>query len=316
MSEMNAWSKWIEEAVSKNHIKHYEYNNFKNIQEIGTGGFGKVYRTNEEIHNNFELQLEVTFHNNIINFYGVTISDYENQRYDIEKYLLAMEYVDGGSLNNYLKENFEKLTWDDKYKPAYQLSIKYSKIVEASTKKKKDLFGIVPYMGPKKFSNISYSLNDLYSVGVLSWEISKESSHGELSQMIQGFDKMNTKEIIGSMTSTSSSTNILPEYDLKQDHPLAQYFVGYCYTLGYGTIKNEKLAFEYYEKVAYIIKIVQWESSGLHLVIIMGMAFVKERKLAIYWYEKAANNGKRYSISKAIYWYRKAVEQGIGLNIT
>jgi len=50
-----------------------------------------------------------------------------------------------------------------------------SKRIEASTKKKKDLFGVVPYMDPKKFSNRSYSLNkksDVYSVGVLLWEIS------------------------------------------------------------------------------------------------------------------------------------------------
>ena len=33
-----------------------------------------------------------------------------------------MEYADGGSLNNYLKENFKNLTWDDKYKLGYQLS--------------------------------------------------------------------------------------------------------------------------------------------------------------------------------------------------
>ena len=37
---------WIEDAISKRHIKHYEYEHFSNIQEIGTGGFGKVYRAN------------------------------------------------------------------------------------------------------------------------------------------------------------------------------------------------------------------------------------------------------------------------------
>ena len=46
MSEMNKWVNWIEEAISKRHIKHYEYKEFKNIQEIGTGGCGKVYRAN------------------------------------------------------------------------------------------------------------------------------------------------------------------------------------------------------------------------------------------------------------------------------
>ena len=38
------------------------------------------------------------------------------------KYLLIMEYADGGSLPSYLKENFNKLNWDDKYQLAFQLA--------------------------------------------------------------------------------------------------------------------------------------------------------------------------------------------------
>jgi serine/threonine protein kinase len=36
--------------------------------------------------------------------------------------MFVMEYADSGSLRNYLKKNFSKLTWDDKYFMAYQLS--------------------------------------------------------------------------------------------------------------------------------------------------------------------------------------------------
>src|SRR6266536_3428209 len=42
----NEWINWIEEAVTKNYFKHYEFKHFNNIQEIGTGSFGKVYRAN------------------------------------------------------------------------------------------------------------------------------------------------------------------------------------------------------------------------------------------------------------------------------
>ncbi|GBC10319.1 hypothetical protein RclHR1_09520004 [Rhizophagus clarus] len=31
-----------------------------------------------------------------------------------------MEHTDSGSLQNYLRENFIKLTWEDKYRLAYQ----------------------------------------------------------------------------------------------------------------------------------------------------------------------------------------------------
>lgn len=38
------WVNWIEEAILKEHIKHYEYENFSNLEKIGTGGFGEAYR--------------------------------------------------------------------------------------------------------------------------------------------------------------------------------------------------------------------------------------------------------------------------------
>jgi serine/threonine protein kinase len=36
--------------------------------------------------------------------------------------MLVMEYANDGTLRNYLKNNFNNLTWDDKYKLAHQLA--------------------------------------------------------------------------------------------------------------------------------------------------------------------------------------------------
>jgi serine/threonine protein kinase len=40
----------------------------------------------------------------------------------MNKYLLVLEYADGGSLYSYLKKNSKKLEWDDKYRLALQLA--------------------------------------------------------------------------------------------------------------------------------------------------------------------------------------------------
>ncbi|GBC21921.2 kinase-like domain-containing protein [Rhizophagus irregularis DAOM 181602=DAOM 197198] len=114
-SNSNDWNEWIEEAISKKHIKYYEYEKFYNIQEIGSGGFGKVYRANwknshkryaiksffnindaavKAIVHEIQLQREVDFHDNVIRFYGVTASIKENQR---KEYSLVMEYAENVS---------------------------------------------------------------------------------------------------------------------------------------------------------------------------------------------------------------------------
>ena len=49
------------------------------------------------------------------------------------KHLLVMEYADGGSLRNYLKKNFKELTWENKYKLAFQLADNAINILKNNT---------------------------------------------------------------------------------------------------------------------------------------------------------------------------------------
>ncbi|GBB84566.1 hypothetical protein RclHR1_11130003 [Rhizophagus clarus] len=138
ISNSNEWINWIEESIAKKQIKYYDYEHFNNIQEIGSGSFGKVSRTNwknshgylalksftnfndkaKEIVNEIKLQREVDFRENIIRFYGVTTK----QRGNSKKYLLVMEYADSGTLREYFRKHFKNLTWDNKLELAFQLA--------------------------------------------------------------------------------------------------------------------------------------------------------------------------------------------------
>ncbi|CAB4419745.1 unnamed protein product [Rhizophagus irregularis] len=126
---------WIEKCIREEHIKYYEFSEFSEIREIGSELFGKMYKTNwkqsekcivlrsfnldhatiKEIIREIKLRREVDFNDMMMKFYGITkTSDKE--------YLLVLEYAEGGTLRNYLKEEFTSLDWQDKYRLAFQLS--------------------------------------------------------------------------------------------------------------------------------------------------------------------------------------------------
>ncbi|POG67587.1 kinase-like domain-containing protein, partial [Rhizophagus irregularis DAOM 181602=DAOM 197198] len=226
----NEWINWIKEAISKKYIKYYEYENFHNIKEISSGEIGKFYRANwkdsykhlilrsftnyddttvKEIVRELELHHEVDFHENFIQFYGVTTSNEENQ---IDRYMLVMDDADGGTLQDYLKKNFHNLTWNDKFNLAFQLANAVSYLHEEGIKivhgdlRSSNVFvhqniikladlgmskriesksseiprEIIAYVDPKKYikrkkKKKKYQLkekSDVYSVGVILWEIS------------------------------------------------------------------------------------------------------------------------------------------------
>ncbi|CAB4473951.1 unnamed protein product [Rhizophagus irregularis] len=96
---------WIEEAISKKHIKYYDYKDFYNIEKIDNKkiddyNFGKVYRTNlknseqyfalksfnfdnavivKEIIHEIKLHRKINFHNNIIQIFGLTGKENRNE---------------------------------------------------------------------------------------------------------------------------------------------------------------------------------------------------------------------------------------------
>ena len=63
------WVNWLEEAIAKEYLKYYEYKNFSNLQEICSGGFGKVYRANWK---NFENYLALK---SFFNLNNVTVKE-------------------------------------------------------------------------------------------------------------------------------------------------------------------------------------------------------------------------------------------------
>ncbi|GBC32623.2 kinase-like domain-containing protein [Rhizophagus irregularis DAOM 181602=DAOM 197198] len=401
----NEWINYIEESISSEYFKLYEQKHFSNIQKVGTGRLGEVYR-----------------------------ASWKNSQYFALKSFFNLDDVTAKEIVH--EENFNSLTWNVKYNFAYQLAcavsclhnegivhcdlhsgnvlvhqniIKLSdfglsKRIESSSNTQSKLFGIIPYVDPKRFSKqydidlaleISQGLREelipdtpedyvnIYTecwngepdkrptinqiVEVLKAIMTKtniitenyqtelilhststeglnfiptnidtllnidNSLHGE---MIQNFDKMDIREIVPrslneknlnktvndtvnyifkiinkgkESTRIETSENNKEAFDLfinasEQGHILAQFYVGLCYQSGCGTVKDENLAFKYYEKIANmgyasgLLKIGYFYDHGIGTII--------DKQKAIELYQQAANLGNsvaQYNLALTYY---------------
>ncbi|CAB5386186.1 unnamed protein product [Rhizophagus irregularis] len=97
----------MEQRIKEANIDYYDNNEFINIKEIEIDG---VYKANwKRGHNNDS-------NNVMMGLYGIT-------KINTDKYLLVVEYAEGGTLRNYLEKNFLSLNWINKYELAIQLSV-------------------------------------------------------------------------------------------------------------------------------------------------------------------------------------------------
>ncbi|RIA91680.1 kinase-like domain-containing protein [Glomus cerebriforme] len=148
---------WITDILYKENIIFHEFHTFDNMKYIGDAA-ARVYIATSRIYhqpiflkpiifnqsytiqnfvNEVKQHRQVELHENIVHFYGIT----------------KEEHADSGTLGDFLKRSFKQLKWDVKLKFAKQLvSVVYclheNDIVHQNLK------------------------SDVYSVGILLWQIS------------------------------------------------------------------------------------------------------------------------------------------------
>ncbi|CAG8638247.1 5965_t:CDS:2, partial [Diversispora eburnea] len=184
--------------------------------KIARGGFGTVYCANsitlekpvalKSLHKNDELFYEkfvkelanimaVNNHDNIINYYGVSIDPLT------ETYYLVLQYAKDGNLRTYLQNNFESLDWEIKINMAKDITSGLRCIHEENIHSKNILVherrllitdlglsqpldtnsnsmpgGVIAYTDPQYLRDqMKYKRNkpsDIYSLAVIFWELS------------------------------------------------------------------------------------------------------------------------------------------------
>ncbi|RIB11390.1 kinase-like domain-containing protein [Gigaspora rosea] len=234
--------KLIEKEISERHLNFIGYNKFTKSEKIGEGGFGIVSKSlweecelpvalkclkgdlspNDENVNprdirefvsEIKILQKVSYHSHIIQFYGVTK--------DNDGYFYIVMQLAEGDLRNYLRLNFSKLQWTDKYRIAKEITLGLAylhaidivhrdlhprnilvyegkmKIADFGLSKKINEtsftstgsigHGVPVYMDPKCFTDPVYKRDkksDIYSLGVILWEIS--SNRTPFSDLSEG----------------------------------------------------------------------------------------------------------------------------------
>ncbi|RHZ80036.1 hypothetical protein Glove_139g96 [Diversispora epigaea] len=250
-NDFNSWTsgndkidKFIQDSQlnANNHYQVIEwipYDRFKDVKQIGEGGFGTIhyarwidgYIEKWDIENqqwkrwgegevalkrfdnfvNFndilnEMEIHLKIYTDLIvtslRFYGIT------QDPETHSYMMVLEYVADGNLREYLKNNFNNISWKQKLDNLQELSFRLmhihklgivhqdlhpgnilssnfeldltisdfglSKRIGANLNNsgKKNIVGVLPYIAPEVLSGEEYTkAADVYSFGIIAYEI-------------------------------------------------------------------------------------------------------------------------------------------------
>uniref|UniRef100_U9ULH8 Protein kinase domain-containing protein n=1 Tax=Rhizophagus irregularis (strain DAOM 181602 / DAOM 197198 / MUCL 43194) TaxID=747089 RepID=U9ULH8_RHIID len=206
----------LNRLLENNIIEHYYSHDLIHSKDIGFGGFASVFVAKwkntptkyaiKKFVDNKEVYLTKTVnpHANIIQFYGVT------KKKDEEKYSLVLEYAEGGTLRDCLRNN--TIEWNNQLRFAREIAsailwLHVDKgivhgdlhpnniLVHKDTIKLADfgrsfetgkgcdnteVWGVMPYVDPKMLDQtVPYKLNeksDIYCLGFLFWELTSRTS--------------------------------------------------------------------------------------------------------------------------------------------
>ncbi|RHZ80809.1 hypothetical protein Glove_132g99 [Diversispora epigaea] len=134
------WEIWmdnliIEDIIQKENIPFYQYSEFQNVKLISANIFKATFKISQKtvalknvyLNNNDKSTLnnlingikrhrKLEIHDSILKFYGITKQENTNN------YMIILEYVNEGSLRQYLKTNFQKMDWNAKLNLANQIT--------------------------------------------------------------------------------------------------------------------------------------------------------------------------------------------------
>ncbi|RHZ77443.1 hypothetical protein Glove_177g69 [Diversispora epigaea] len=166
--------------------------------------------TLDNLINEIKRYRKLEIHDNILKFYGITKQENANN------YMIILEYSNNGSLRQYLKTNFQKMDWNTKLNLAKQIAnvlmylhsneiihgklnsenilvqngnIKLNvfgltKIIPESLKFLQNTLGPIQYIDPQYlefFGAIGKNKSlDIFSLGIILWEISSGNSPFEM----------------------------------------------------------------------------------------------------------------------------------------
>ncbi|RHZ83889.1 hypothetical protein Glove_87g6 [Diversispora epigaea] len=194
-NDFDKWTKW-----------DVENQQWKRLQrDVALKKFDNFACLNEYYLNEIEIHLKTRSDGEFVSIrtYGITKDSETNE------YILVLQYMDGGNLRDYLKNNFNIIDWKLKLSYLNELASNFSKIhkldiihhdfhpgnilsynfkssilyisdfglskligQDIKNPEKREIFGVMPYIAPEVLSGEEYTkAADVYSFGIIAYEI-------------------------------------------------------------------------------------------------------------------------------------------------